>query len=242
MSNFVLLHGGAAGSWIWRPVEKLLQTRGHNVVSITFTGCGDRGHLVSKDITQATHITDVVNTIKFSEMDDIVLVAHSYSGTVVPGVYQEIREKIAKIIYFDALVLNKGESVAEAMGYMPAEQCAAVRAMIESDEAPVSSGVAEQQRAHAKEMPFKMSAEQQAWMLNLVSEFPASCTVSNVEFGAESITMPVDYIACTDSDVLSQHERAKTRGWSLHSLEGDHAAMVGNPEGSADLIESLSSR
>jgi pimeloyl-ACP methyl ester carboxylesterase len=242
LSNFVLLHGGAAGAWIWKDVNTLLQQNGHNVLAVTFTGCADRRHLNSKDITQETHATDVVNAIEFAELSDVVLVGHSYSGTVIPAVLREIPEKIKQVIYVDALVLNTGESVAEAMGFMPAEQCAAVRGMIQQGQAPISSGVADQQRAQAKDAPFVMTPAQQEWMLSLLSEFPASCTVSQVSCGAESITHPIEYIACTKSDVASQHDRARALNWSISEIEGDHAVMVGNSKGTAELLESLSAK
>ena len=239
LKNFVLLHGGAAGSWIWRPVEEILLKNGHNVLSVTFTGCAERRHLNGKDVTQETHAADVVNAIEFAQMSDIVLVGHSYSGSVIPSVLRDIPEKIKQVIYVDALVLNAGESVAEAMGFMPAEQCAVVRGMIQRGQVTISSGVADQQRAQAVQAPFLMTEDQQEWMLSLLSEFPASCTVSSVELGAESITHPVEYIACTESDVSGQHQRARALEWPVTELHGDHAVMVGNPEGTANILEKL---
>lgn len=240
MKNFVLLHGGAAGAWIWRGVEEILVNNGHKVLCVTFSGCAERRHLNGKDITQETHAADVVNAIEFSQMRDIVLVGHSYSGSVIPSVLRDIPEKIKQVIYVDALVLSAGESVAEAMGYMPAEQCAVVRGMIQRGQVPISSGVADQQRAQAAQTPFLMTSAQQEWMLSLLSEFPASCTVSNVVCGAESITHPVEYVACTKSDVVSQHSRARALSWSMNDLEGDHSVMVGNPKGTAELLEEIS--
>ena len=237
MKNFVLLHGGAAGAWIWGGVEKILRQHGHNVLSVTFTGCAERRHLNSKDINQETHAADVVNAIEFAQLDNVILVGHSYSGSVIPLVLRDISEKIKQVIYVDALVLNAGESVAEAMGFMPAEQCAAVRGMIQRGQVPISSGIADQQRAQAEKSPFAMTREQQEWMLSLLSEFPASCTVSEVKLGAESITHSVEYIACTKSDVSSQHDRARALGWKIHNLDGDHAVMVGDSAGSARLLE-----
>lgn len=239
MKNFVLLHGGAAGAWIWRGVESILRQHGHNVLSVTFTGCAERRHLNSKDISQETHAADVVNAIEFAQLDNVILVGHSYSGSVIPMVLRDIPEKIKQTIYVDALVLKAGESVAEAMGFMPTEQCTVVRGMIQRGLAPISSGVADQQRAQAAQAPFAMTAKQQEWMLSLLSEFPASCTVSQVTLGAESIKHSVQYIACTKSDVSAQHDRARALGWSVTDLAGDHAVMVGNPTGTAELLESL---
>ena len=46
----------------------------------TLTGLGERSHLMSKEINLDTHITDVVNVIKWENLKDICLVVHSYGG------------------------------------------------------------------------------------------------------------------------------------------------------------------
>ncbi|MHC8380526.1 alpha/beta fold hydrolase [Pseudomonas sp. LB3P14] len=239
MSTFVLLHGGAAGAWFWNPVRDLLRNRGHEVVSITFTGFAERRHLNTKDVNQDTHVADVVNALFYEDVKDAVLVGHSYSGSVIPGVLQAAPDRIRKAVFFDALVCNTGESVSEAMGFMTREQCQAIVSALLRGEASIYSGVAEMQREMAKAEPFLMSAERQAWMLDHLSEMPTRANVSPVTVGAETVTLPVEYIACTHTIMVSQHERARALGWPVHVMEGDHAVMVGQPEAAAELLESL---
>lgn len=239
MSTFVLLHGGAAGSWIWNPVRDLLRARGHSVTSVTFTGFAERRHLSGKDVNQGVHVTDVVNTLIFEDIEDAVLVGHSYSGSVLPGIVAAASERIHRVVFLDALVCHEGESVAEAMGFLSREQCAQTVAALESGAVPIESGVAEQQREQAKQEPLLMSAERQAWVLGHLSDMPTRATVSPVAIGAESLKRPVDYIACTQTIMVPQHERARVLGWSMHMLDGDHAVLVGRPEATADLLEQL---
>ena len=47
MATFVLGHGGWAGGWQGREVASLLRSAGHDVFTPTFTGLGERVHLVS---------------------------------------------------------------------------------------------------------------------------------------------------------------------------------------------------
>ncbi|WP_434106155.1 alpha/beta fold hydrolase [Paraburkholderia caffeinilytica] len=239
MSTFVLLHGGAAGSWIWKPVRKLLEQRGHDVYALTFTGFGDRRHLVAHGITPETHVADVVNALHFEDIEDCILVAHSYSGAVVPGVLAAAGARVRRTVYLDALVLKQGESVAQAMGYMTYEQACGIAAAVRRGDVPLYSDVAGQQRAMAKDAPFRMSAERQAWMLEHLSDMPMMCVVGGVQIGAESVSKPVDYIACTDTNMTQQHARAAELGWQVHSLEGDHAVLVGDPESTARLLETF---
>lgn len=239
MSTFVMLHGGAAGAWFWNPVRDILQAKGHKVVSVTFTGFAERRHLNSKDINSTTHVADVVNTLFFEDVEDAILVGHSYAGSIMPGVLQQAPERIRKAVFFDALVCRTGECVSAAIGFMSAEQAAGVLSAVQRGEASIYSGVADMQREMAKTEPFLMSAERQQWMLDHLSEMPTSANVSPVAVGAEQVTKPVEYIACTQTIMVPMHARAKELGWNVHEFEGDHAVMVGDPERTVELLESL---
>ena len=47
------------------------------------TGLGERSHLLNKDINVSTHVTDIVNVIRWEDLSDVVLVGHSYGGAVI---------------------------------------------------------------------------------------------------------------------------------------------------------------
>ena len=78
--TFVLVHGALHGGWCWRRVADLLEKKGHKVFAPTLTGLGACSHLLSKDVNLTTHVTDVVNLIKWENLSDVVLVGHSYGG------------------------------------------------------------------------------------------------------------------------------------------------------------------
>jgi pimeloyl-ACP methyl ester carboxylesterase len=81
MSNFALVHGAWHGVWCWSRVADRLTANGHKVVAPTLTGLGERSHLLAPAVDLRTHILDVVNTVKWMQIEDIVLVGHSYGGT-----------------------------------------------------------------------------------------------------------------------------------------------------------------
>ena len=98
----VLVHGANHGGWCWVNVASTLRAMGYRVLTPTFTGLGERQHLRSPEITLTTHIDDIANLIEWEELDNIILVAHSYGGTVVTGVCDRMRERIARVIFIDA--------------------------------------------------------------------------------------------------------------------------------------------
>src|ERR1700722_13666640 len=195
MSSYLLLHGGAAGSWIWKYSAQALRQRGHDVHTVTFTGFAERRHLISRDCTVEARVADALNTVEFEDLSDFVLVAHSYAGAVAPGIFAAAPQSVRRVVYLDALVVRQGEAVAEALGYMNAEQARATAAGVRSGAVPIYSPVAEQQRAEAQQKPYRMSSERQAWMLAHLSNMPTISVASPVAVGAEALKTPVEYIA-----------------------------------------------
>lgn len=236
MTTFVLLHGGGMGGWTWKYVRDLLEAKGHRVLTPTFTGFGEREHLIGRQVGNRTHVADIVNVLRFENVHEAVLVAHSYAGTVAPGVLAEAGERIAKIVYLDAIVPKSGERIASMMGFASEEEAAGLDAMLEAGQGPIGSGVHEQQRAMAKDHPHMMSAERQQWLLDNLTDQPMRATSCSIPVGAETISRPVHYIAAKHTIMTMMHERARELGWTIHAHPGDHALLVGDPEGTADLI------
>ena len=52
----------------------------------TLTGLGERSHLVAKDIDLYTHIRDITQVLKYEDLNEVILVGHSYGGLVIGGV------------------------------------------------------------------------------------------------------------------------------------------------------------
>ncbi len=236
MTTFVLLHGGGMGGWTWKFVRPLLREGGHEVFSPTFTGFGDRSHLIGRDVGTSTHVTDIVSMLEMEDVEDAVLVAHSYAGTVAPGVIAQAGGRVRRLVCLDTLVAHSGDRIAAMMGFMPLDQAEGLDAMLASGQGPVGSGVHEQQRAMAKDQPHMMPREREAWLLRHLSDMPLRGIVSPVVVGAETVKIPVDYVAAEHTIMGAMHERARALGWTMHAHPGDHAFLVGDPEGTAKLI------
>src|SRR6516225_254276 len=71
MATFVLVHGGWAGSVVWRELAPRLRKAGHDVYAPTLTGIGARKHLLSREIDLNTHIQDVIGVIDDADLSDI---------------------------------------------------------------------------------------------------------------------------------------------------------------------------
>src|SRR5215207_6896878 len=113
MAAYVLVPGAWLGGWAWRDVAARLRAKGHDVFPITLTGIGERVHLARPEIDLETHITDVVNTVEWNDLDNVILAGHSYAGIVVTGVADRIPDRIQQLVYIDSAPFADGMSMTD---------------------------------------------------------------------------------------------------------------------------------
>ena len=113
MANFVLVPGYWLGGWAWKNITDVLREKGHTVYPVTLTGLGERVHLGNAETNLDTHVADVVNLIKYEELENVYLVGHSYAGVVITQVADKIPERLAKLIYVDSAPLPDGTAQIE---------------------------------------------------------------------------------------------------------------------------------
>ncbi len=92
---------------------------GHQFFTPSYTGLGEREHLADPSNDLDTHIRDVLGVIDAEELNDFVLMGHSYGGMVATGVADRARDRISQLIYLDAFVPKNGQSLADLV---PPEQ------------------------------------------------------------------------------------------------------------------------
>ena len=113
MTTYVLVGGAWLGGWCWQRVARWLRDNGHDAYPVTLTGLGERVHLASPEVDLETHITDVVNLIEFEDLQDVVLLGHSYGGLVVTGAADRMPERISQLVYLDTAPLPDGAILLE---------------------------------------------------------------------------------------------------------------------------------
>ena len=108
---YVIVHGTCGGSWVFKEVDLLITVTGNTVYRPSLKGQVERVHLANPSLDLETHIKDVINMILFEELENIILVGHSYGGMVVTGVADRMPERIKKLIYLVAFVPEQNENV-----------------------------------------------------------------------------------------------------------------------------------
>ena len=113
MTTYVLVHGGGHGGWCYQKVARLIRKAGHEAYTPTLTGLGERRHLLSPDVDLKMHIADVVGVLIFEDLEDVILVGHSYGGMVITGVADRAPDRIKELVYLDAAHPRNGESLVD---------------------------------------------------------------------------------------------------------------------------------
>ncbi|WP_433754900.1 alpha/beta fold hydrolase [Nocardia sp. CA-135398] len=113
MSIFLLVHGAWHSGRCWQRVVPLLESAGHQVHAPSLTGYGDKAHLLGPDVGLDTHVADVIELIKDKDLTNVVLVGHSYAGLVISSAANEIPDRIAHLVYLDAMVPEDGETAVD---------------------------------------------------------------------------------------------------------------------------------
>jgi pimeloyl-ACP methyl ester carboxylesterase len=230
MSVYVLVHGAWGGSWCWKGIRRALQARGHEVFTPTLSGVGDRSHLLSPQVNLNTHITDVVNLIRWEELSDVILCGHSYGGCVVTGAADRVADRIGALIYVDAFVPDNGQSLHNTL---PAVQRdAQVQGALEGGDGwrvpPIPAEV------------FNVNPRDRSWVnqqrtLQSLATFQQPLQLT----GALERIKDVTYILATGwehSPFPQFYEKAKARGWKTLTMACGHDVMLDKPE---ELLEVL---
>jgi pimeloyl-ACP methyl ester carboxylesterase len=163
-----------------------------------------------------THIADVVNTIVWEELTDIVLVGHSYGGMVITGVADELRDRIRRLIYVEAFLPESGESVESLVGpgFKSLVSQNTVDGMIHAPWVPPD-------RSAPKESPHPHRSFTDTLVL--------ANRVAHLVPGSYVLTVEKDTDASTDG-FAPFAARAAARGWPVHQMEGDHTPARSAPE------------
>ncbi|MCT9813200.1 alpha/beta fold hydrolase [Acidovorax sp. Be4] len=229
--TFVLLHGAFHGGWCWAPVAERLRAQGHRVFTPTFTGVGERAHLLSPTVDLNTFIQDVTAMVEAEELRGITLVAHSFGGYVASGVIDRIPERIASAIYLDAPMGSNGVSV---LGEAPADVRQARLAA-----ADVINGT--RVITPPSSTAFGLSdVAQVAWVNRRMTPMPLRAYEMPLALsGPPGGKLPKCFIRCVDPalpNIEPSARYAREHGWNYSELQTGHDAMVSMPDKLAEML------
>ena len=233
MATFLIAHGAWSGGWAWKKMRAPLAERGHVLLTPTYTGLGERSHLANPSIDLETHIADILAVLEFENLEDVVLVAHSYGGMVATGVLDRAGARIGEVIYLDAFVPKEGHSLFD---YQSGEACEQMRelARIQGDgwaipPGPLAPGVA---------------PDDVEWLAARRRPQPLKTFEQKLALGATAPDLPRSYIYCrkkAPGDVFVQFAEAvrQSPAWRYYEIDSGHIPNVTMPKTLAALLDEM---
>jgi pimeloyl-ACP methyl ester carboxylesterase len=229
--TFLVAHGAWSAGWAWRKMHPLMNAAGHRLVTPTYTGMGEREHLANASIDLETHIEDVLGVIKYEDLNDFILVGHSYGGMVATGVADRVPERISKLVYLDAFVPKDGQALADLM---PAEARARMQATAKNPE---------NWRVPPNPIPPDTAAADAQWIQARRLPQPIKTFLTPLELRNGDTKLPRTYIYCkriTPDDTFRRFvERAKQEHWDYREIDASHSPHITAPEALASLLTSI---
>jgi pimeloyl-ACP methyl ester carboxylesterase len=107
--TFVLIHGSWHGGWAWNAVARHLEAKGHRAHAPTLAGHGLAA--VRAGIAHRDCVLGVVHYIQERGLKDLILVGHSFGGSVVQKVAEVLPDRTARVVFLDALILADNQCV-----------------------------------------------------------------------------------------------------------------------------------
>jgi len=230
MTTFVLVHGAWQGGWAWSRLAPLLEAEDHTVYAPTLTGLAERAGQLSKDVNLSTHVEDVCRLIIAEDLNDIVLLGHSYGGMVIAGVAERMEERIHSLIVLDGFVPEDGKAMRE---YWPGS----VMSWLDK-EAEKSGGVS------VPPLPAEslaVAAENRAFVDSRATPQPYGTFNEVIRLsGARERIVNKSYIRASrfrshPFDGVMKRLEAKP-GWRLQTIDSGHMPMLDTPEKLAELL------
>jgi pimeloyl-ACP methyl ester carboxylesterase len=107
--TFVMIHGSWHGGWAWQGVVQQLSMRGHRAQAPTLPGHGPGAMRLG--VSHHDCVRSVVSYVQQQRLEAVILVGHSFGGSVIQKVAEEIPSLIERTVFLDALIVEDGHCV-----------------------------------------------------------------------------------------------------------------------------------
>ncbi|HTR47664.1 MAG TPA: alpha/beta fold hydrolase [Verrucomicrobiae bacterium] len=235
METFVLVHGAWHDGSAWDSVAQHLERKGHWTLAPTMAG---HGKSAARNVDHAQCTDSVIRAIVERSLRDIVLVGHSFGGTIICKIAEAIPDRIKRLVFLNAFVLKDGDSL---MDESPPHYVELFERLFgESSDGTVMIPFPIWRESFINDADLETAK----WTYERLSPEPYQPCKDKLDLKKfYSLQTPRSFINCTEDTALPPgewgwHPRMSSR-LGLHRLvqmPGSHEVMYTNPAGLAEKI------
>jgi pimeloyl-ACP methyl ester carboxylesterase len=233
MSTFVLVHGSWHDGDHWAPVVERLTERGHTAHAPTIAGHGNN---VDKKVDHNDCVNSVVDYITAREFTDVILVGHSFGGTVIARVAEEIPQRLRRLVFWNAFVPQPGNSLLDEVP--PHYRTLFTELAAASDDNTVTLPFSTWREAFIQDADLELAQK----TYDSLSAEPFQPFADKLDLSRfYSLDLAKSYLNATEDTALPPgewgwHPRMSGRLglYRLVQMSGSHEVMFTNPRGLAD--------
>jgi pimeloyl-ACP methyl ester carboxylesterase len=204
MTDFVFLHGGGQGSWIWdETIAALVQQSGGaaRCLALDVPGCGTKRGRDTAQITFDEIVAELAADIAAAGFERPLLVGHSQAGQVLPKLELAMPGAFARHVYVSCIAHERGQTIADMMAMQMAHDPDGPLARVFND--PALSARERFRVMFANDMS---RAEQEAFLAKLEQDAWPPVAYSHADWSHDHLEgVPGTYVVCLQDQVLTPH-------------------------------------
>lgn len=230
--GFVLVHGAELGAWLW---ERLVPLLARPTVAVDLPGRGSRP-ADARSVRLQEAVRAVVEDAGRCAAERIVLVAHSFSGVLVPPVVDRLGDRVAAVVFLAAAVPEEGRSWADLL---PAVQRLPLRLLYRLRPAGMLSPAGQNRTTLCNDLDADTTL---AFVERRVPE-PPGPLLDKVTPAALPAGLACHYVRLTEDRSITHAARQRAihrlARPQVHDLATGHLPMLGRPAELAALLEGI---
>ena len=118
--DYVFLHGGGQGGWVWRETIAALEQQSGGqrgrTIALDAPGCGSKRGADTASLGVDDVVTELLVDISASGLQQVILVGHSQAGTILPRLVQRQPGLFRRLVYVSCIAPLPGQTILQQLG------------------------------------------------------------------------------------------------------------------------------
>jgi pimeloyl-ACP methyl ester carboxylesterase len=189
----------------------------------------------AKEVHLSTHVNTVIDFLESRDLNDVILVGHSYSGIVVGQVSTRMQQRVVHSIFIEAFLPVDGKSLLEVSGLDVAHE----NRLIEENEGYWPAPTLEELKGqpHLSDETIRLLASKQKDHPGKTVTEPAKLAQPLAMLRATFISEEGWLSSSREADVIETLH--KHRNWDFKTIEGGHWPMLTMPDELSTLMNGV---